>query len=266
MHESQARHRLLSRIRALEHVGSRRAQHAYWIEGLRQFIQAYDTGQTFEAIAYSPILLRNGLAEMLLRRLGRLGVPRIRFSPEEFRGVSKTERASGIGAIIKQRWTPMEGASVGCGRFWLVVESIRNAGNLGTMVRTAEAAGGAGIIFVGPRSDPFDPAVVRASMGGLFHLTLIRATHMELERWAISQGVHLIGLTPHAPRRWTDLPSATAYGLVLGEERTGLSPELQRLCHTTVQLPMRGKADSLNVGVAAGVMMYELVRRDVVAQ
>ena len=126
---------------------------------------------------------------------------------------------------------------------------------------TAEATGVGGAIFVGPRCDPFNPTVVRASMGGLFHLPLVRATHEPLGRWARTNKVRLVGLSPEADRLWTELPSFAAVALAIGEERQGLSARLRALCDTTVRLPMTGRADSLNVGVAAGVMMYELVRR-----
>lgn len=142
-----------------------------------------------------------------------------------------------------------------------MIERLRSPGNLGTILRTAEACGVAGIIFVGPECDPFDPAVVRASMGGIFHLRLIRTSPAELIGWALAQRLQLVGLSPDAERLWTDLPSAGPVALVIGEERGGLSASLRSLTHTTVRLPMRGRADSLNVGVAAGVMMYELIRR-----
>jgi len=252
---------LLSRIRLLGTRTVRDTQNTFWIEGIRQFVQAYDARMRFDTVVHSPILLTSPLAEMIVRRLRAQGTRCVKVSPEQFRTISTAERASGVGAIMRQNWSPLAKIKPGRGLGWIVLEEIRSPGNLGSIIRTAEAAGLGGMILVGPRCDPFDPAVVRASMGSLSHLPLTRTTHHELSRWATAHNVTLAGLTPEAEQLWTDLPPAKNIAIVLGEERGGLSSPLRRLCHTLVRLPMSGRADSLNVSVAAGVMMYELVRR-----
>src|SRR5947207_10768633 len=259
-HQSRQIHHLLCTVRLLQKSRHRRDSiHRIWIEGIRQFAQAFDAGWDFETVIHSRILLKSGLAQMLVRRLAARGVERASITPEEFRSISITERASGIGAIVKQRWTPLGQIDAGQGLCRLVIESIRSPGNLGSILRTAEAVGAAGAIFLGDRADPFDPAVVRASMGGLFPLQLVRTTHEHLKRWARSHGVIIVGLSPDAPRLWTDpLPAARPIALLIGEERDGVSAGGTELCERMVRLPMSGRADSLNVSVASGVMMYEL--------
>ncbi|HEV8290973.1 MAG TPA: RNA methyltransferase, partial [Tepidisphaeraceae bacterium] len=116
--------------------------------------------------------------------------------------------------------------------------------------------------FLSDQCEPFDPAAVRASMGGIFHLQLTRATQRQLRRWAAAHGVLLVGLSPSAQGLWTDLPPHHPMSILIGDERKGLSQEGQDLCHALVRLPMSGRADSLNVGVATGVMLYELVRKN----
>ncbi|HVT80132.1 MAG TPA: RNA methyltransferase [Phycisphaerae bacterium] len=258
-------HALFSRIRSLADRSGRSAQNAFFLEGLRSFIQAHDAGFHFQAIIYSPILLKGDLADMLARRLHIAGVPRVKVTPEQFRAVSRGARASGIGAIVRQRWATLDGPRAGAGGLChLVVEQIRCPGNLGTILRTAEATGVGSVIFVGHASDPYDPACVRASMGGLFHLPLVRATHEQLAAWTNVHHVRLAGLSPNAAHHWTELPRSSAsapLAIVLGEERRGISPRLQQLCTSEVKLPMVGRADSLNVSIAAGIMLYELIRR-----
>jgi TrmH family RNA methyltransferase len=186
-------------------------------------------------------------------------VTRIVLTPEQFRSIATLERASGIAAVVRQRWMRLDEAQPG--RIgWLIVDHIRSAGNLGTILRTAEACGVAGAMLVGDACDPFDPGVVRASMGGVFHLSLVRTRPRELGRWLAKHDVQTIGLSPCASRPWHELPPGNSYAIALGEERAGLSSPLKRLCDTQLRLPMSGRADSLNVAVAAGVMMYELVR------
>lgn len=254
--------KVLSRIRALADRQARDAEGCFWIEGIRNFVQACDAKLTFQTVLHSPVLLKSSLAEMLVRRLIAAGIPRVRVAPEQFRSVSTAASASGIGAIVRQHWTALESARPSRGLCWLILESLRSPGNLGTILRTAEACGAGGVIFLGDRCDPFDPAVVRASMSGIFHLQLIRTTHECLRGWARAHGIQLVGLAPNATRLWTELPAAARTGLIIGGERAGLSPRLLELCNEAVRLPMSGRADSLNVAVAAGVMMYEMVRRD----
>jgi len=255
-----ARH-VLSRVRALANRQSRQAQQKFWIEGIRAFVQAFDAKLEFDTIVHSEILLKSSLVEKLARKLVAASVRRVRVTPEEFRAVSMTTRASGIGAIVRQSWTAMRTAEAQCGLAWLVVEQIRSSGNLGTILRTAEACGVGGIVFLGPHCDPFDPATVRASMGGIFHLRLVRTSHERFCDWARSNAVHIVGVSPGAPPVWTALPRCGPIAIVLGEERQGLSDMARRMCQTMVGLPMNGRVDSLNVGVAAGVVMFELARR-----
>jgi len=253
---------LQARIRALADRSARDAQSAFFLEGLRSFIQAHDAGFRFQSIVYSPILLKGDLADMLTRRLHLAGIPRHKLTPEQFRALSLTARASGIGAICRQRWSTL--AAPLPGLCHLVIEHIRCPGNLGTILRTAQATGVASVIFVGKRTDPYDPSAVRASMGSLFHLPLIRTTHAELAAWLRRHNITLAALSPSADHLWTGLPLSSRrapLALAIGEERKGVSPYLQSLCTTGVKLPMPGGTDSLNVSIATAVMLYELLRR-----
>lgn len=266
----------LARIRALNQRAVRDRQQCFWVEGIRNFVHACQAGLSIDTILHSRVLLKSALVRSLVQQQVDAGVLRVRVSPEQFRRISTAEHASGIGAIVRQHWTPLASANPHAGLGWLVVERIRSPGNLGTILRTAEACGAGGAIFVSSDCDtlggdafggdpfgcdPFDPAVLRGSMGGLLHLKLVRATHEEVARWAERHGVELVGLSPAAERLWTELPHGRPIALVIGEERSGLSHHQQSLCHTTVRLPMSGTADSLNVAIATGVVLYELVRR-----
>jgi TrmH family RNA methyltransferase len=267
MHDSDPRAALIrqvfSRVRSLQQRRTvRDSTHQFWIEGIRQFTRAFETHHDFDTIVHSRTLLKSSVARLYIRQLTERGVRRIAVTPEQFRAIHTAEHASGIGAIVRQRWTLLSNVVTDAKRpCWLVIEQLCSPGNLGTILRTAEATGAAGVIFLGSACDPFDPSVVRASMGGMFSLQLARATHAELARWAVRAGVQVIGLSAEAARLWTDLPDASSLAFVIGEERQGLSPAARAMCSTFVRLPMSGTADSLNVGVAAGVMMYEVVRR-----
>jgi TrmH family RNA methyltransferase len=258
---AQSVEQVLARVRSLSVRARRESEQCFWIEGIRNFVAACDARFQFEAIVHSPVLLKSPLVEMLIRRLGSAGVRRVKASPEQFRSVHSAGRASGIGAIVRQRWTSLDETPRRRGLGWLVVESIRSPGNLGTILRTADAVGVTGVVFVGEQCDPFEPTVVRSGMGGLFNLPLVRTNPHDLARWARARQIGLVGLSPKAPDLWTGLGSEAETALVIGEERSGLSKAMQEICHRQIRLPMTGRADSLNVAVAAGVAMYELVRQ-----
>lgn len=158
---------------------------------------------------------------------------------------------------------------------YLAIESIDSPGNLGTIIRTAEAVGASAIFLLGSDDDPWHPAAVRASMGSLFSQTLVKCTPQEFTAWARSHGVTTVASSPSglldyralrgkepalrdgAQRRSRMRPVA----LLMGSEKCGLSPHLIEASDFTVRIPMRGHCDSINVAVAAGVLLFEMCRR-----
>lgn len=238
----------------------RDARRAFFVEGVRNVVQAIENGFPIEALVCSEKLLIVPVARRLVRDRCRSGTPTLHVSPETFRQVSTTHHASGVGAIVSQRWSPLHGASPRAGLCWVVLEAVRSEGNLGSLIRTSEAVGGAGFILVGPRLDPFDPAVVRASMGALFRQAFIRTNAPSLRNWLRRHRCRVVGASPDGPAEIHrfDYPRPTI--LVLGEERQGLSPFLRDLCSNLVRIPMVGAADSLNLAVAGSLLMYEVFR------
>ena len=171
----QSVEKTLERIKKLkEDHNYRDTQGVFYIEGVRNFVQVVDNGFSISTIFYSDRLLTAGLARKFVRELRRRGIHTIKVSPEEFRLVSTTQRASGIGAIVHQRWTHLQNVSIDSGLFWVVLQNVHSEGNLGTLIRTSEAVGGAGFIFLGKSIDPFSPAIERASMGAVFNQQFVR--------------------------------------------------------------------------------------------
>ena len=252
---------IVSRIRAIRLKEIRTRTGLHFIEGFRNFIQALDAGIAVETILYSEILAANPAVQKNVRRQKRAGVPVVRVTPEQFRGISRTARASGIGAIVRQHWTPLDAVDPRSGTCWIALSSVRSPGNLGTILRTAEAAGVGGAILIGDAADPFDPAVVRASMGGIFRLKLARCRFDELPPWKIRWNCRFWGTSPGADGVYTEAPIESPLVVFFGDERRGLSPRELAICDQTSRIPILGRADSLNVGVAAGVILFEVLRR-----
>ena len=232
----------------------------FFVEGVRNVVHAIESGFHIETLVYSEKLLIVPIARRLVRDQCRSGTPTLQISPEVFRRVSMTPRASGVGAVVGQRWSPLHRASPRAGLCWVVLEAIRSEGNLGSLIRTSEAVGGAGFIFVGPQIDPFSPGAVRASMGALFRQTLIRTNEHSLRNWVRRHRCRVVGASPEglADLHGFHYPRPTI--LVLGEERQGLTPLQRDLCSDLVRIPMVGGADSLNLGVAGSLFLYEVYR------
>jgi RNA methyltransferase, TrmH family len=135
---------------------------------------------------------------------------------------------------------------------------VRSPGNLGTILRTCEAVGGAGAILIGDGIDPYDPATVRATMGAVFSQRFVRTGFRELVGWKRQTGIRLVGTSPLAVKNYRAGDYRGPLILYMGSERKGMSPEHQALCDEMVRIPMVGRADSLNIAVATGVMLYEV--------
>ena len=240
--------------------GYRDSRGLFFIEGVRNFIMAVDHHASIDSLFYSEKLLTNPIARKLVRRLKRSGVPFARVSPEQFRRISRTERASGVGAIIRQRVGRLEQLDPATERCWTALSHVRSPGNLGTLIRTSAAIGGAGFVLLGDAIDPFNPAVVRATMGSLFKQKIVRASIAELSRWVRQNQIAVIGASPDGDESYDRVGYKQPVVLMLGDERKGLSAEQRSLCDRIVRIPMVDGMDSLNVAVAGSLLMYEVFR------
>jgi TrmH family RNA methyltransferase len=234
-------------------------QSCFFVEGVRNFVSAVDHGCTVAAVLYSERLLTSPLARKLVRRLKRAGVPFARVSPEQFRTVSRAEQASGVGVVLRQNLQDLARVAPDDGPCWVVLSQVRAPGNFGTLVRTSAAIGAAGFILLGGSIDPFEPVVVRASMGALFRQTFVRASLEELRQWVNQYQLLVVGASPDGTVPYDQVRYTRPTVLVLGEERSGLSQDQRALCRQLVRIPMVDGADSLNLGVAGSLLMYAVL-------
>ncbi len=171
-------------LRSLQLPQGRSRTGHYIIEGIRHIARAVERNAPIESVFLDPSVLSNPFGQKLARRLRKRGVVGVRLSYQLYRDLTLASEPQGIGAVVRQQWIPLANVGVGRDSFWLAVESIESPGNLGTIIRTAEAAGISGIFVLDSESDPFDPAAVRASMGSLFSQKLTRCTPCEFADWA----------------------------------------------------------------------------------
>jgi TrmH family RNA methyltransferase len=245
-------------LRSLQTQQGRSKTGCYIIEGIRHLARAVEARSAIHSIFVAPSVLSNHYGQKLARKLRRQGVPGVRLSHHLYHALSVANEPQGIGAVLRQEWVPLKGLNVPHNSLWLAIESIESPGNLGTILRTSEASGVSGIFVLVDECDPHDPAAVRASMGSLFSQQLIRCSVHEFITWAKSKDVSIVASTPVGLMNYKDLHYRWLMVLALSREKRGLSEQLLDAAHFTVRIPMHGLCDSLNIAVAAGVLLFEM--------
>jgi TrmH family RNA methyltransferase len=242
-------------VLALRHRAARDATGTFFAEGTRFLVSAIDAGATIDTVVVAPKLLRSPIGQMLARRLRMRGVRELRLAPDEFARISMMPEPQGVGVVVRQTWTRLAPDHDAC---WIALEEVRSPGNLGTLLRTADATGATGLCVLGGRVDPFEPSVVRATMGSIFWRRIARTSLAELRAFAASTGAVIVGAAAGAPRDFREVSYRRPVILMLGGERKGLTPAQMQACDVLVRIPMSGRTDSLNLAVAGSVLLYEV--------
>jgi TrmH family RNA methyltransferase len=170
--------------------------------------------------------------------------------------VSRRDNPQAVVGVFPQAWRPLDVIDPTAAPCFVALHRVRDPGNLGTIVRTADAAGCGGVILVGECCDAYSVEAVRATMGSIFAVPLTRASEAEFAAWRARWPGSVVGtlLTATVDHRAADYRKPTL--ILMGNEQQGLPPEMAALCDLAVKIPMRGRADSLNLSVATGVMIY----------
>jgi len=251
----------LTRIRKLQSDRRYRDQHRlFFVEGVRNFVAAIDQGFSIETLLYSEKLLTAPLARKFVRQSKRAGVPFARVTPEAFRSISRAEHASGVAAILHQRIKTLDQIRPDRFSCWTVLSDVRSLGNFGTLLRTSAAIGATGFILLGQQVDPYEPVVVRATMGALFNQTLVRTDFERFKQWIETHQLAVIGASPDGGVEYDQVRYKRPAVLLLGHERSGLTDEQRSLCRQIVRIPMVAGADSLNLAVAGSLLLYAVFR------
>jgi TrmH family RNA methyltransferase len=163
--------------------------------------------------------------------------------------------------VFEQRWTAPAAIKPAGNDVWVALDRVRDPGNLGTIIRTSDAAGAKGVILVGQTTDPFATETVRATMGSVFAVPLTRMSEAEFISFAKSwpgmvAGTHLKGAVDYRKPDYAKEPVL----LLMGNEQAGMTDDLADACSTLIKIPQAGRADSLNLAIATGVCLFEVRR------
>jgi TrmH family RNA methyltransferase len=259
---SSAANPLAKRIRQLADRRQRRREGAFVVHGIQPVWQAVEAGAEIDTLVVAPQLLRSPAAISLVAQQRAQGARVARMSADLFARLSDRDSPAGIAAIVRARPSALGELAVGRGSVFVALHEIGNPGNLGTIIRTADAAGGAGVILVGHTTDPYDPAAVKASMGALFHVPVARVpTVDELLGWARAGAVTVATTSARAGDSFWEADLAPPLVFLLGSEGRGLPDGVLDRGELRLRIPIVGSAESLNLAMAAGLLLYEAHRR-----
>jgi TrmH family RNA methyltransferase len=228
----------------------------FLVEGARFLHRALDSKADVRQAIVAPELLVPG-EQALVAQLRSLGVAVVEASARVFGTLSRAVEPTGLATVVAQQWLATNDAVPG---LWAAAVEIGTPGNLGTLVRTCEAAG-SGLFVVGDSTDPYDPAAVRASMGSVFGVPLVRASWREVVNWCRRTRTPLIGTSPRGATPYRETDVARDVVLAFGSEASGLTEGQLLDCAQVLRIPMPRRLDSLNVGVAAGIVLFEAVHQ-----
>ena len=240
----------VKQVRALHLRKAREESGLFLAEGLKIVTEAVDLGFAPAILMYAGKAAGHPALERAAARAREV----IEVTPAILEKISRRENPQTVLGVFEQRFTPLE--EMPRDGVLVALEQVRDPGNLGTILRTCDAAGVGGLILIGETCDPYSVEAVRATMGSIFAVRIARASAGELLAWRAGWPGSVVGtlLTATTDFRAADYRRPAL--ILLGNEQAGLTPDLAAACDVNVKIPMRGRADSLNLSVAAGVMIY----------
>jgi TrmH family RNA methyltransferase len=264
----------VKQVKALRRRKTRRATDLILVEGIRHVGEAVEaaaaetrgdlhTGVSVQSIFYAPELLRSKFAQNLVEEQVAHGTPCYALAQDVFDSLAEKENPQGILAVVGRREQKLAELNPQNFPWGVALDAPQDPGNLGTILRSIDATGASGLILLDSHVDPYHPSAVRASMGTVFWYPIVNASFQEFASWSRAHGYHVYGTSSHGASDYQEIDRyAQPRILLMGSEREGLTPEQAALCERLVRLPMRGRATSLNLGVATGVLLYMMLARD----
>lgn len=251
----------LKQISKLKTEKERDSKGRFLIEGLRLCLEALSSDWEVELVLFSSEFVESAAGEKLVEEFSRRGIDLFRIKKKEIEKLADTETPQGIMAVVKNKKFTLNKDFLKKASLLLSLDNIRDPGNLGTMVRTADATGADGVLLSNGCVELNNPKVVRSTMGSIFHLPVIEGLELEQVLPEIkSSGFKIFVSEVHEGKDYTEVNYPEKTCLIIGNEASGISKQILNLADERVRIPILGKAESLNASVAAGILLYEIVR------
>jgi len=237
----------------------------FLIEGYRELKRAADAGIHIKTVYVCPSFFLGINEKDLIAAIQDTGAEIIYCHPKVFEKLSYRDRPDGLVGVALQMKRALRDliSSVATKKdpFLIIAEAIEKPGNLGTILRSADAAGADGVIVCDRCTDIYNPNVVRASVGTLFTIPVIEAASSEVILWLRQRKIKIIAATPSAKEEFTQSDLTGGVAIAVGTEQLGLSERWMQSADIKVRIPMYGVADSLNVATATTLLLYEVTRQ-----
>ncbi|MCP8897270.1 RNA methyltransferase [Shinella daejeonensis] len=248
-------------IKALSSKKMRDETRSFMAEGLKLVIDALELGWTIRTLVYAKnVKDKPQVVQAATRAFARGGLV-LEVSEKVLSSITRRDNPQMVVGIFEQRFTALKDVRPGADETWVALDRVRDPGNLGTVIRSVDAAGASGVILIGDSTDPFSLETVRATMGSIFAVPLVRTSVAEFLAWKKTAGVsvvatHLAGAVDYRKIGYRDKPVV----LLMGNEQSGLPDELAVAADALARIPQAGRADSLNLAIATGIMLFEARR------
>lgn len=247
-------------VRALRQRKARQAEGLFLVEGIRHVGEAVKSSAVLDAIFFSPDLLTSDFALSMIEEQAAHGVDCFSIPPDLFISLAEKENPQGILAVVHRMDVSLGELDFQKSQWCTAVVSPQDPGNVGTILRTIDAVGADALILIDSNLDLYHPASVRASMGTIFHHPVAQCSFQDFSDWVKKGGYHIYGSSARAEADYLEArPYFSPRILLLGSEREGLNDKQRAICDLVVSLPMRGQATSLNLAVAAAILLYAML-------
>ncbi|MDX3926619.1 MAG: RNA methyltransferase [Shinella sp.] len=252
---------IIKDIRALAQKKARDETRSFMAEGLKLVIDALDLGWTIKTLVYAKAAKGKPQVEQVAAKTVASGGLVLEVSEKVISTITRRDNPQMVVGIFEQRYRSLRDIRPAANETYVALDRVRDPGNLGTIIRTADAAGASGVILVGETTDPFSLETVRATMGSVFAMPIAKASAADFVRWrketaAHVVATHLAGAVDYRTIGYRDKPIV----LLMGNEQAGLPDELAREADALARIPQAGRADSLNLAIATGIMLFEARR------
>ena len=248
-------------IKALANKKDRDETKSFMAEGLKLVIDALELGFEIRTLVYAKnVKDKPQVVQAATKTVARGGLV-LEVSEKVLSSITRRDNPQMVVGIFTQRWTSLRDIRPKANETYVALDRVRDPGNLGTIIRTADAAGASGVILLGETTDPYSMETVRATMGSVFALPLVKASLADFLAWKKGAGVsvvatHLAGAVDYRTIDYRKKPVV----LLMGNEQQGLPDELAREADALARIPQAGLADSLNLAIATGIMLFEARR------
>ena len=242
-------------VRALHLRKEREESGLFLAEGLKIVTEAVELGHAPRILLHGPDA-GHPLLTKAVQAAEAAGGEVIEVTRDILEKISRRDNPQMVIGVFPQLFTPLAELKPEAAACWVALDRVRDPGNLGTVIRTADAAGCGGVILVGDCCDPYSVEAVRATMGSVFAVKIVRAGVEEFLAWRTSWPGSVVGTLLSATTDCRKADYRRPVMVLMGNEQAGLPPDLAAACDVAVKIPMRGRADSLNLAVATGIMIY----------